>query len=148
MGRSRKQRVFSDCLYFKKLTIRILRIYQVPFMPMLNFLRSEHILTASSSFQSLVWPRGECGRPPTLIFFSFLRFCFFKDFIYLFLEKGTEGEREGKIHVWLPLLRPLLGTWPTTQACALTRNRTGDPLVHRTALNPLSHTSQDSSVCL
>ena len=25
----------------------------------------------------------------------------------------------------------LLGTWPTTQACALTGNRTGDPLGYR-----------------
>ena len=37
---------------------------------------------------------------------------------------------------------PLLGTWPATQACALTGNRTGDPLVHRSVFNPLSHTSQ------
>ena len=35
-----------------------------------------------------------------------------------------------------------LGTWPATQACALTGNRTGDLLVTRLALNPLSHTSQ------
>ena len=39
---------------------------------------------------------------------------------------------------WLPLVRPLLGTWPTTQAYALTRNRTSNLLVHRLALNPLS----------
>ena len=37
---------------------------------------------------------------------------------------------------------PNLGTWPTTQAHALTRNRTSDLLVRRPALNPLSHTSQ------
>ena len=42
--------------------------------------------------------------------------------------------------MWLPLACPLLGTWPTIQACALTRNPTSDPLVHRLALNPLSHT--------
>ena len=37
---------------------------------------------------------------------------------------GREGEREGErnISVWLPLEYPLLGTWPTTQACALTVN--------------------------
>ena len=29
---------------------------------------------------------------------------------------------------------PSLGTWPPTQACALTGNGTGDPLVHRLAL--------------
>ena len=42
----------------------------------------------------------------------------------------------------LPLTHPQLGTWPTTQACALTGNRTSDPLVGRPALNPLNHTSQ------
>ena len=48
--------------------------------------------------------------------------------------------------MWLPLTRPLLGTWPITQACALTGNRTGKPLVCRPALNPLSHTSQGGKV--
>ena len=38
--------------------------------------------------------------------------------------------------MWLPLACPLLGTWPATQACALTGNRTGDPSVRRPALNP------------
>ena len=45
---------------------------------------------------------------------------------------------------WLPLTCPQLGTWPATQACALTGNRTGDLSCHRLALNPLSHTSQDT----
>ena len=72
---------------------------------------------------------------------------YFKDVIYLFLErgKGKEKERERNIYVWLPLAHPQLGTWPATQACALTGNRTGDPLVRRLALNPLNHTSQGSS---
>ena len=43
---------------------------------------------------------------------------------------------------WLPLTYPQLGTWPTTQACALIRNQTGDLLVLRPVLNLLSHTSQ------
>ena len=67
----------------------------------------------------------------------------FKDFIYLYLEKG-EGkgkEREININVWLPLMCPLLGTWPATQACALTGNQTSDPLVHRLVLNSLSQSS-------
>ena len=46
--------------------------------------------------------------------------------------------------MWLPLTCPLLGTWLATQACALTGNRTGNPLVRRLALDPLSHTSQGS----
>ena len=49
---------------------------------------------------------------------------------------------ERNINVWLPLAHPLLGTWSVTQAFVLTGNRTSDPLVHRPALNPLSHTSQ------
>ena len=53
--------------------------------------------------------------------------CLFKDFIYLPLERGErkEKERERNTNVWLSLMRPLLGTWPTTQACALTGNGTG-----------------------
>ena len=37
-------------------------------------------------------------------------------------------------------------TWPATQACALTVNQTSDPLVHRLALSPLSHSSQGDFV--
>ena len=66
-------------------------------------------------------------------------------FIYLFLERGEgrEKEKERNINVWLPLMRPLLGSWPATQACALNGDQTREPLVHRLMLNPLSHTSQD-----
>ena len=69
---------------------------------------------------------------------------FFLDFTYLFVERGDgrEKERERNISVWLPLIRPLLETGTAMQACALTVNRTHDSLVHRPALNPLSHTSQ------
>ena len=72
--------------------------------------------------------------------------CFLLRF-YLFLQsgEGTEKERERNINVWLPLMHPSPGTWPATQACALTRSQTGNPLVCRPALNPPSHTSQGSS---
>ena len=50
--------------------------------------------------------------------------------------------RERSINVWLPFACPQLGTRPATQGCALTGNRTGNPLLHRIALNPLSYTSQ------
>ena len=65
-----------------------------------------------------------------------------RDFIYLFRERGREGERERNIDVWLPLMCPQLGTWPATQACALTGYQTSNPLLRRPVLNPLSHTSQ------
>ena len=60
----------------------------------------------------------------SLFCFVFLRF-------YLFiLERGEGKEKEERnINVWLPLVRPLLGTWPVTQACALIGNWTGDHLV-------------------
>ena len=66
-------------------------------------------------------------------------FFFFKDFISLILDRGEgrEKERERNSSVWLPLTLPLLGTWPTTQAYALTGNQTRDPLVYRLVLNPL-----------
>ena len=39
-------------------------------------------------------------------------------------------------------MHPLLGTWPTTQACVLTGNQTGSLLLHSRVLNPLSHSNQ------
>ena len=39
-------------------------------------------------------------------------------FIYFQRGEGREKERERNISVLLSLVRPLLGTWPTTQACA------------------------------
>ena len=69
---------------------------------------------------------------------------FKKYFIYLFLEsgEGKEKERERNINLWLPLKCPPLGTWPATQACSLTGNRTDDLLLHSLELDSLSHTSQ------
>ena len=74
------------------------------------------------------FPRPEAKlvrvRCSDLIFFSSVQPVFFfkKYFLYLFFElRGRkEKERETNINVWLPLVRPLLGTWPATQACALT----------------------------
>ena len=72
---------------------------------------------------------------------------FFKDFICVFIERGKEERKRGKETLMCGFLShtPALGTWPTTQACALTGNQTSDPLVSRLALNPLSHSSQGST---
>ena len=84
-----------------------------------------------------------------LYFYPHLRICllilfYFLKIFHLFLERGErrDKEKEKNISVWLPLTCPLLGTWPETQACALTGNRIGDPLLCRLVLSPLSHTSQ------
>ena len=72
--------------------------------------------------------------------------CFY---YYLFLDRGEGREKEGEKHqCGLPFVRPQLGAWPATQACALTGNRTYNPLVCRPVLNPLSHTSQGYSAIL
>ena len=71
--------------------------------------------------------------------------CIFK-ILFIFRERRREGERERNISIWLPLACPLLGTWPTTQTCALTGYQTSDHLLHSPALNPLSHTSQGPSL--
>ena len=42
----------------------------------------------------------------------------------------------------LPFECPLIGTGHTTTACALNGNQTSNPLIHRPAVNSLSHTSQ------
>ena len=82
---------------------------------------------------SIVYPDCSALFSPLHLSFSF----FFKDFIcFIFRQRGREGEREERnINVWLPLASPLLGTRPTSQACALTGNQTS---------NPLSYTSQGS----
>ena len=48
----------------------------------------------------------------------------------------------------LPLTRPQLGIWPTTQARALPGNQTSDLSVCRPALSSLSHTSQGCNAFL
>ena len=60
---------------------------------------------------------------------------FLKIFFLSLFFRGRKGGRRSSHE-------PSLGTWPTTQACALTVNQTGDPLVCRPALNALSYTSR------
>ena len=74
---------------------------------------------------------------------GFLGF-FFKILFILFLDRAERREKEieRNINVWLPLMHPLPGTQPATQACGLTGNRTSDPVVCKQALNPPSPTSQ------
>ena len=63
------------------------------------------------------------------------------------MERRRQKERERNMDVrekyqLADCRTPQVGTRPATQACALTTNQTSDLLVHRLALNPLSHTSQ------
>ena len=127
----------------------ILHLYSVLYVyhPQLSLLPSSFSPFTLFQFPLPPFPSGDHHTVVlSLRSFFFLRFYLQKkkDFIYFFLEseEGREKERERNIKVWLPLICPQLGTWPITQACALTGNQTSDPLVCRQALNPLSHTSQ------
>ena len=68
----------------------------------------------------------EPHQPGSILFYSFFFFFlfFFKISIYLFIFRGEgEGEREGEKHQYVvAFCTPPTGTWPTTQACTLTRN--------------------------
>ena len=58
-----------------------------------------------------------------IVFFKgSISFCFQRFYLFIFREGKGGRKREKNINVWLPLERPLLGTWPTIQACALTGN--------------------------
>ena len=72
----------------------------------------------------------------------------FFSFFKLFLERGEgrEKERERNVNAWLPIASLLLETWPATQACALTGNQTGNPLVLRPAFNLQSHPARAVSL--
>ena len=69
---------------------------------------------------------------------------FFKILFIYFLDRGEGREREKKrnINVWVPLVHPSLGTWPATQACALTGNRTRKRLLYGRTPNQLSYRGQ------
>ena len=63
--------------------------------------------------------------------------------IYLYLQSGEGKEKQGRETSICGCLSdaPPPRTLPTTQAYALSGNRTDNPLVRRLALSPLSHTS-------
>ena len=77
----------------------------------------------------------------------FVFWVFLTLFKIFYLERWVGREKERKRNICqLPLAWRQMGIWATTQACALTGNRTCDLSVQRLALNPLSHTSQGSDL--
>ena len=81
--------------------------------------------------------------------FSFLNKCilFLKFYLFIFRQRGREGERETSMCGCLSCTR-YWGLGPQPRRVLLTWNWTVDILVCRLALNPLSHTSQCSLVFL
>ena len=74
--------------------------------------------------------------------------CLFLFLIVLIFREGG-GRKKGKETLMckininqLPPAGPQPGTWPATQACALTRNQTHNLQVHGATRKPPTHTSQ------
>ena len=93
-----------------------------------------------------------CNNSTAFLCFQYFIFLIFKIFyLFIFRERGGEGEREGENHPcekessfsWLPYM-PWAGKEPTTQACALTGNWSSDILLCRRTPNQLRHTGQGS----
>ena len=78
------------------------------------------------------------GNPSPVVFPGSLSVSFLRFYLFIFRQRGMEGE----ISMCGCLLCPLLEAWPATQTCALTGIQTGDLLVLTPALNPLSPTNQ------
>ena len=78
----------------------------------------------------------------TLFVFNFVPIIslFFKDFINFFKGRGGEGEREREKHQCPSPMSPAGDLAHNTGTCS-TGNQSGNPLVHRPTLNPLSYTS-------
>ena len=67
----------------------------------------------------------------------------FSKILFIFRQNGRKGEGKRERTSMCGCISHALRS---TQACALTGNRTGDPLVFRPVLSPLSHTSQGYSL--
>ena len=72
------------------------------------------------------------------------RFLFLK-ILFIFRERGREGEREGEKHQCVVAsCMPPIGDLACDPGMCPDWELNRDPLVHRLALNPPSHTSQGS----
>ena len=94
------------------------------------FIHHPHPIKSNTWSVNHCWARSHSLNSFIFSVFS-LVLCLKWLFIYLFIEtgKGREKERDRNINMCLPLMWLPLGILPVTQACALTGNRTGDPLV-------------------
>ena len=95
----------------------------------------------------IILVNGYCGKWFPFFLRSIYLFIYLSIYLFIFRQRRRGGEREGeKRQCVLASHLPILGTWPTTQACALTGNGMGNPLVHRLVLKAMSHTSQGNSL--
>ena len=73
-----------------------------------------------------------------------LKSIFLRFHLFIFRERGREGEKEGEKHQCVVAFHKIpTGDLACHPGMCLDQSPTGDPLVYRWALNLLSHTSQD-----
>ena len=99
--------VSLPCMVFQQYCINLIRIYW--YFLGTTLLEKVYKLINRKEYNLL-----------NLIFILLQRYIFKRFCSFIFSGEGREKKRERNINVWLPLGCHLLGTWPTTQACALT----------------------------
>ena len=131
--------ILSEDLLLISLIFCIVLLNSILFISTLIFIISSLLLTLgfvscsfSSSFRYKV----------RLFIWDFSCFFFKILFIYLVLERGQGRKTGRKTQISCLLHTTPPGTEPTTQARALTGNRTDSPLLCGMTPNQLSHTSQ------
>ena len=77
--------------------------------------------------------KGHCWAAGELYFSVRVSVSLFFNLFLFFRGEERKKAMERYINVWLSLMCPLLGTWPATQAHALTGNQTSNPLILRPA---------------
>ena len=129
---------------FKKSYLTSLRMWippnPIPFWPLV--INTKHLLLRNSN--------STASARSAIYLFIYLTLFFKRFYLFIFRERKREGEREGEKHQCVVVFCATLHWGPGRkprhhQARALTGNGTGDPLIRRPALNPLSHASQGRS---
>ena len=88
-----------------------------------------------SNFTHLHYLPDSCITNEITAYINDVIYIYERFYLFIFRERGKEGGRGQEKH-------QSVASYMYAPACALTRNPTCIPLVHRPALNPLSHTSQ------
>ena len=96
-----------------------------------------------SSFLPSIFPSFLPSFLYLFIYFFLPSFFLSRIYLFIFRERGREGEREERsINEWLPLACPLLGTWPNNPGMWPDWESSRRPFGLQPALSPLIHTSQ------
>ena len=111
----------------KKRKTRSFYYLQIPLPLIHNFIKFTKGMQINFSNFCIIW-----------FYFYFLK----RFYLFNFRERGKEGERGEKHQCVVASHAPPTGDLACNPGIRLTGNQTGNPLVRRPGINPLSHTSQ------